>query len=174
MYGLEDKGMGSLTLDGRTMLAAAGVSNPNAVARANYLQTQDGWYLDLPLTGERANTNPTLNFGVLSFTSNIPDDEPCNIYGGTSWLNYVDYRDGGGVSLSTGATSATRELLGSFIATRITVLVTAQGNAVAVGVKSGVPGGAPGSGAPANLAFDKTLPKAGTTGRVMWRQLINK
>ncbi|MGV7927245.1 hypothetical protein PJO48_29785, partial [Mycobacterium kansasii] len=36
------------------------------------LTTMNGWYLDLPETGERMDTDLVLQLGTLVFTSNIP------------------------------------------------------------------------------------------------------
>ena len=63
--------------------------NPPAI---NYT-TQWGWYVDLPCTGERENTNPALALGTLYFTSNVPNSDPCTP-GGSSWLNILDYKSG--------------------------------------------------------------------------------
>ncbi len=53
-----------------------------------------GWYLDLPDTGERMITQPSLGLGVVTFTSNIPSGtDPC-LPGGSSWLWSIDYRTG--------------------------------------------------------------------------------
>lgn len=86
----------TLTLTGGATCATATTStirttgtNPPAI---NYT-TQWGWYVDLPCTGERVNTNPTLALGTLYFTSNIPNSDPCTP-GGSSWLNILDYKAG--------------------------------------------------------------------------------
>ncbi|MFT3847778.1 MAG: PilC/PilY family type IV pilus protein [Propionivibrio sp.] len=39
--------------------------------------TKKGWYIDLPETGERINTQPVLAVGALVFTSNIPNSDVC-------------------------------------------------------------------------------------------------
>jgi len=71
-----------------------------------------GWYIDLPVSGERINTNPALTLGVLYFTSNIPNSDPCNP-GGSSWLNALDYQNGQQTSLGWGST-----FLGNALASR--------------------------------------------------------
>jgi type IV pilus assembly protein PilY1 len=73
---------------------------------------QKGWYIDLPVSGERINTNPALTLGVLYFTSNIPNSDPCNP-GGSSWLNALDYQNGQQTSLGWGST-----FLGNALASR--------------------------------------------------------
>lgn len=49
----------------------------------------DGWYLDLPTTGERQVSNPILRAGRLIFTTVIPSGDQCSA-GGTSWLMELD------------------------------------------------------------------------------------
>lgn len=65
------------------------------------LTTMNGWYLDLPETGERMDTDLVLQLGTLVFTSNIPSSASACSLGGSSYLNYVDYRTGLTVSGAT-------------------------------------------------------------------------
>jgi type IV pilus assembly protein PilY1 len=58
--------------------------------------TGDGFYIDLPDTGERVNIDVKLQLGTLVVGSNIPDSNACNV-GGYSWINYIDYATGGEV-----------------------------------------------------------------------------
>lgn len=55
--------------------------------------TQKGWYLDLPVAGERSFTNIQLVAGRLIFTTFIPNTAPCGL-GGTSWLLVLNYASG--------------------------------------------------------------------------------
>jgi type IV pilus assembly protein PilY1 len=66
--------------------------------------TKNGWYADLPTTGERVNIDPQLVLGTLVFASNIPSPNACTA-GGSSWLYQLDFRTGGYVSTSTDAVS---------------------------------------------------------------------
>ncbi len=50
---------------------------------------QDGWYLDLPTTGERQVSNTLLRAGRLIFTTVIPSGDQCSA-GGESWLMEID------------------------------------------------------------------------------------
>lgn len=54
---------------------------------------QDGWFIALPVSGERAVTDPILRNGRLIFTSLIPATTSCQ--GGSSWLMELDYLTGG-------------------------------------------------------------------------------
>lgn len=58
----------------------------------NYV-TQKGWYIDLPTTGERVNTQPAVYLKNLVFTTNIPSSVKCNP-GGSSWEYVVDTKTG--------------------------------------------------------------------------------
>ena len=77
--------------------------------------TNAGWFIDLPDTGERANTDPTLAFGTLGFTTNVPNVSACTA-GGYSYRYVLDYRTGAPVSTSTTGVSGIR--LGNALATR--------------------------------------------------------
>jgi type IV pilus assembly protein PilY1 len=53
-----------------------------------------GWYIDLPLTGERMVVNPVLRNGRAIFTTLVPNSDPCSA-GGYGWLMEIDYLTGG-------------------------------------------------------------------------------
>jgi len=55
--------------------------------------TDDGWYMDLPVAGERSVTDVVIRGSLVFFNTMIPDADPCN-YGGTSWLMVADWIDG--------------------------------------------------------------------------------
>jgi type IV pilus assembly protein PilY1 len=52
-----------------------------------------GWYLDLPISGERATGIPKLSNGILFFNTFIPSSSPCDA-GGTGWLMALNYYTG--------------------------------------------------------------------------------
>ncbi len=56
--------------------------------------TYEGWYLDLPTTGERQITDSVLDNGNIVFNTLIPSSDPCQ-YGGTGWLMELDAMNGG-------------------------------------------------------------------------------
>lgn len=124
------------------------------------LAVKGGWYVDLPVTSERANTDPQLALGTLVFTTNVVDPQACTV-GGTSWINFFDYRTGGPVASSTGVVSA---LLGNAIATRPTVVRLPNGKVISL----------------TRLSDDRTVVSPipisnppGTTRRISWRELAN-
>ncbi len=53
-----------------------------------------GWYLDLPIQGEKAVNNLRIRRGFLRFVTTIPSKEPCEA-GGSSWNMVLDARSGG-------------------------------------------------------------------------------
>ena len=66
------------------------VVGDNTITRANYLGTKMGWYMNLPVSGERATGNARFRGGRIIFTTIIPNvSDPCS-YGGTSWLMELD------------------------------------------------------------------------------------
>lgn len=75
----------------------------------------NGWFFDLPDTGERANTNPTLGLGTLGFTTNVPNSSACTV-GGFAYRYFLDYRTGAAVT--TSSTGVVGTLLGNALATR--------------------------------------------------------
>ena len=53
----------------------------------------DGWYLDLPTSGERQVSTPILRAGRIIFTTVIPSGDQCSA-GGDSWLMELDALSG--------------------------------------------------------------------------------
>lgn len=50
---------------------------------------KDGWYINLPTTGERQVSNPQLRAGKIWFTTLIPSSDACSA-GGDSWIMVLD------------------------------------------------------------------------------------
>ncbi|MBL8541052.1 MAG: hypothetical protein JNK68_11865 [Betaproteobacteria bacterium] len=59
--------------------------------------TDNGWFVDLPDSGERANIDPKLQLGTLVVASNVPQSTEC-VIGGYSYINNFDFRSGRAVS----------------------------------------------------------------------------
>ncbi len=138
-----------------------------ATGAVNYdadFATMNGWYADMPSAGERIDTDPDLQLGTLAFTSNKPaTNDPCSA-GGSSYLNYLDYKTGKtvpgasdvGVSLSRGSTSA--------LSTAVTLIRLPNGKVV------GVTNLSDGS----STSVETPVRASGTgTRRVTWRELVN-
>lgn len=63
--------------------------------------TKDGWWVPLPDAGERVNVDPKLQLGTLVVLSNVPETSESNgscVFGGYSWINYLDIKTGTFVS----------------------------------------------------------------------------
>jgi type IV pilus assembly protein PilY1 len=56
--------------------------------------THLGWYVDLPVNGEKQVTDPVLREGRIIFTTLIPSIDPCTP-GGTGWLMELNTENGG-------------------------------------------------------------------------------
>ncbi len=76
--------------------------------------TQKGWFVDLPGSRERANTDPQLALGTLAVTTNLLDPSACTV-GGTSFVNFFDYKTGQAIQGAGGMASL---YLGGALATR--------------------------------------------------------
>jgi type IV pilus assembly protein PilY1 len=116
--------------------------------------------VDLPVSKERAYTDPQLQYGVLSFTTNIPDDSPCSIYGGSSWLNYLDYATGGAIKLASGTYATAGRYLGNMLASRGTI-IWINGKPYVTGTNTD------------GSIFNFELPTPGTSKRVSWREVVS-
>ena len=70
------------------------------------IPTNHGWYVDLPVSSQRDNTDPALQLQTLNYTTNIPDTtgSACTI-GGSSYDLSFDYRTGGPVSTAAVTTT---------------------------------------------------------------------
>lgn len=125
--------------------------------------TQRGWYVDLPGTGERSNTDPALALGVLVFTTNVPDPDPCSP-GGKSFFYTIDYKTGGKLSFS-GASPFSGLFAGNALASRPTIIKLPNGMVRAIIRLSDSTNIAPGVPVP---------PSAATGKRVNWKEVLTK
>lgn len=119
------------------------------------LAKDDGWYVDLPLSRERVNNDPLLVLGTLVVISNVI--EPGNLckVGGSSWVNYFDYKTGQASSVA----------LGDVLSSRPTVYRLPNGKLVGLARDSS--GG--------DRYFDPPVgPQVSTTRRVSWRDLLQE
>ena len=102
-YSLWDKALSPTTISGRGDLQQHTISGPISASGNDYRTsstdsvdwdgitggTERGWFMDLPTSGERAVSKPTLYSGRLLFTTLIPDTAACSS-GGTGWIMEVD------------------------------------------------------------------------------------
>ena len=125
--------------------------------------TVNGWFVDLPDSGELANIDMTLAQGTLLVPTNVPTNGVCEA-GGYSWYNFFNYKTG---SFVPGATTAAR-WAGNDLTTGHNV-IWIKGKPVVVRT---------GSGTSPKLLPGVPFNPGGTTGvighRVSWREIIRK
>ena len=78
----------------------------NAVS---YSTTIKGWYVNLPVSGERLTGVPSLEDGIFVFTSIVPSASPCD-FGGRGFVNAIDFLTGGMLSSPAFDTNRNRVL----------------------------------------------------------------
>ncbi|GAB2180550.1 hypothetical protein DLREEDagrD3_07730 [Denitratisoma sp. agr-D3] len=125
----------------------------------------DGWYLDLPDSGERANIDMKLQLGTLLVPTNVPISNACNI-GGYSYLNFFDYRTGCSVVSSNNFTIG-QKLTGASgveaIIVGINVVRLPSGKTVVIITLS----------TGEQITFDAPFSTPAPTGkRVSWREVV--
>ncbi len=97
VYGIKDTL--SATAIANPRVSFARVSLPTGAARtvtcdtATGCNASNGWYADLPDTGERVNVAMELQLGTLVVASNVPANTACEP-GGYGYLNYFDIATG--------------------------------------------------------------------------------
>jgi len=129
--------------------------------------TNNGWFVDLIGTGERANTDPALGLGLLAFNTNTPSLVACDI-GGKGYGYFLDYLTGGPIyGPGNGTSTANNGMAGGLLANE---LVSSPALAVTKGGKLIILSGLSGGG-----IVSKTPPQpapASITRRTSWRELI--
>jgi len=143
-----------------TTICSVGQIVRTSTAKTVTFPADNGWFIDLPQAGERANTDPTLALGTLGFTTNVPNISACTA-GGTSFRYLLDYKSGG--PLSTSTTGVTGIQLGSALATRA-VFVRLPNNTVVQLTRM-----SDGTTLTTNVPIGAS---ASNTRRISWRELI--
>ncbi len=141
IYGIKDATNGTapaspINVRGGTIVAqtltntTTGVGAGTRTATSNTVDaSKNGWRVDLPDLGERVNVDPKLQLGTLIIGSNIPASSACTS-GGTSYLNFLDYKTGGYV-VSSGSTLA-GVLIGNSLVVGISVVRLPNNKTVAI------------------------------------------
>jgi type IV pilus assembly protein PilY1 len=100
-YGVWDSGEKQLTqADLVQQVIGTGTTSGGKAGRTltnntvDYGSGDDGWYIDLPVSGERVIVDPVIRGDLVYFNTAIPDSSPCNA-GGTGWLMTAKYVNGG-------------------------------------------------------------------------------
>lgn len=124
------------------------------------LASDNGWYTDLPDSGERADTDPTLGLGTIAFTTNVPNATACTA-GGYSYRYFLDYATGAPVST---AGTVVGVKLGNALGTR-PVLVHLPNNTIIELTRL-----SDGTTVSSNVPIGNA---AANTRRVSWREIVN-
>lgn len=125
------------------------------------LNTQNGWYADLPRAGERVDVDPVLFSGTLVYTSNTPSSSGACTTGGSSVINYVNFATGLAVP---GVSNVGAVLTANGLSSAPVISVTSSGKVVATTKSS--------SGATTTTEIPVATSPTGTR-RVSWRRLQN-
>ncbi len=128
------------------------------------LTNYDGWYITMQSTGEKILAAPTVIYGMVLFSTFVPNTDPCS-YGGDAYLYAVDYLSGGSVlnfdEENEGLHKTDRSLnIGHGIPTEAVVTINAEGDTVVyVGAGGGI--------------FRLALPDVNTNFNIeSWRELF--
>ncbi len=175
-YGIRDVGT---TVGGRSNLVPMVVStttNPRDTVATACVgacpNPNSGWFLDLPVTGERVTGSPDLVSGTIFFNTFIPSTSPCD-FGGTGWLMALDYLDG---TLKSSAVFDSNndgkidvndyKVAGIQVGAALGGTTLIKGSAaspIGVGVSSTTSGSTPTN----QINFG-----AGSSGRITWREIL--
>ncbi|MCF8197248.1 MAG: hypothetical protein K9J42_00660 [Sulfuritalea sp.] len=125
----------------------------------------DGWFTDLPDTGERVNIDMKLQLGTLVVASNVPETNACNI-GGYAWLNYFTNTLGEAVENSAD-NAVGRRLVGAggqeSLAVGLNIVRLPSGKTVVIATTS----------AAQQLTVEAPFDVPSPTGkRVSWREIL--
>lgn len=132
MYGLRDALVALPTplrsnLQQQT-LTTSGTTRTSSNNSVDYT-TKKGWYIDLPSTGERVNTDPALALSTLVFTTNLPSSTVCQP-GGSSWEYFINIKTGGLADYTTVPWSGV--YLGGTLASRPVLIQLPSGKVVSL------------------------------------------
>jgi type IV pilus assembly protein PilY1 len=105
-----------------------GALSRTAVCSTNCSST-DGWFADLPDSGERVNVDIKLQLGTLTVLSNVPQNDACTI-GGFSFINFFDYTSG--LPISTAANGAFGYKIADSLAVGMNIVRLPSGKTVAI------------------------------------------
>ena len=92
---LTNTGLGDVRANNTMVRQTFTVSGTTASITSNQVNwgSQNGWWVDLPHTGERVATDMALQFGTLSIGTAIPSGDACSS-GGSSWRYYLNAANG--------------------------------------------------------------------------------
>jgi type IV pilus assembly protein PilY1 len=99
-YGVWDSGNDSLDITDLVQQTISTGTTNGVTGRkltdntVDYANGDDGWYMNLPDTGERQITDAVIRGDLVYFNTSIPDNAPCS-NGGTGWLMLAKIMNGG-------------------------------------------------------------------------------
>ncbi len=126
--------------------------------------TMNGWFADLPETGERMNNDPDLQLGTLAFTSNIPSSSDACSIGGSSYINFLDYKTGLNIATADRVGTLLSNGTSTALASAATLVRLPNGKVIAITNLSD------------GTSVTTEAPTAATnqrTRRVSWRELLS-
>jgi type IV pilus assembly protein PilY1 len=100
MYGILDSGGGAIDRGDLvqqvigTAATTEGIVSRTLTDNAVDYSRDDGWYIDLPDTGERIVVDPVIRADLVFFNTMMPDTDPCN-QGGSGWQMVARWLTGG-------------------------------------------------------------------------------
>jgi type IV pilus assembly protein PilY1 len=175
LYGILDQlsgtGLGNARTETTCPLVQQSITVVNASTRSTTtlgvdLTTKCGWFLDFNPSngspGERVNVDMSLQLGVLSVGTNVPEVSVCTS-GGSSWLYNFDYTTGSFVATSTNTVAGVKA--GNSLIVGLNVIQLPSGETINEVTGSD----------DSHTPYDRPKKTGGnlTGKRVMWRELLN-
>lgn len=161
VWGIKDTGTYPLATPRATMsklTITEDASNVRSISCATNCTTNDGWFADLPITGERVNIDMKLQLGTLVVASNVPQNNACSI-GGVSYLNFFDARNG----LQVAGSANFGSKLSDSLAVGINVVRLPDGRTVVIATTSDA----------SQQTAEAPIPPGDPQGRrTSWRELV--
>lgn len=160
MYGLVDDLSNTITpLRTQLVQQLATINGASLTLTNRVLGKAKGWYIDLPNPGERIVTDPSIALNTLVFSTNIPSaSNPCSP-GGSSWLYFLNYVNGGQAQ----GNSSAGIWMGNVLSSRPILVKLPDGTIKAIIRKSNAQ----------NTVISVPVPSTTLVpGRVSWREII--
>jgi type IV pilus assembly protein PilY1 len=149
-----------LTFRNITMTATGQERYAECVDPLGKCTSNDGWYTDWPVAGERVNVDMKLQLGAVVIASNVPANTACEP-GGTSYISAFNFKTG---LAAAGVGKPVGKFFSSALAVGINIIRLPDGKVVVIGMDS--------SGTP--QIADVNIDPASVSGqRVTWREIAD-
>jgi type IV pilus assembly protein PilY1 len=173
-YRITTHAVGAATLD-------AALSGDNAISASDYNSSKKGWYMNLPTSGERMVTDPTIRAGRIIFNTLIPNTDPCG-YGGSGSIMEVSVMTGNRYDTPTFDTNGDQQISAADLINTGSGLENTSGRMIAsIPAAAGFLGMPARGGHPFENKYVNTSSGSvnvigetaglGTQGRKSWRQI---